>query len=168
MNIKEQIKKTKKILNDDISENLEQIVSFYLEEQLYGIEITNIIEVVPVRQITRLIHVPSFVKGLMNIRGSIIGVIDIKVLLDLNCVEDNSNTKIIIVKHNDKEVGLMVDQISEIQLINRKDILPVPPTIPQQQQAFLKGVVQLEDIPLMIFNIEEILFCEASKQFEEE
>ncbi len=148
-------------------ENIKQIVCFYLDEQEYGIEIEHISEVVSLLVITRLIHVPGFAKGVMNLRGNIIGVIDIKLFFGLAPIQENAETKIIVSNHKEKAVGLMVDKISEIQLINTQDIAPVPPTVPKRQQAFLKGVVQLKEHPLMLLNIEEILFCDEARQFEE-
>ena len=148
-------------------ENFKQIVCFYLDEQEYGIEINYISEVVSLLVITKLIHVPAFAKGVMNLRGNIIGTIDIKVFFNLAPIEEGIDTKIIVTNYKEKSVGLMVDKVSEIQLINVSDIAPVPPTVPKRQQSFLKGVVQLKEHPLMLLNIEEILFCDDSKQFEE-
>ncbi|HOK40821.1 MAG TPA: chemotaxis protein CheW [bacterium] len=166
-----QFKKSAKKQNEkkDVTqfENVKQIVCFFLDTQEYGIEIEYISEVVSLLPITRLIHVPNFVKGVMNLRGNIIGVIDIKVFFNLTPIKENIDTKIIVTNYKEKTVGLMVDKISEIQLININAILPTPPTVPKRQQTFLKGVIQLKEHPLMILNIEELLFCEDAKQFEE-
>lgn len=153
----------KKISND----NLKQMVCFYLDDQEYGIEINYISEVVSLLPITKLIYVPPFAKGVMNLRGNIIGVIDIKVFFNLQPIKECLDTKIIVTSYKDKSVGLMVDKISEIEIVDVNDIGATPPTVPKRQQNFLKGVIQLNDHPLMVLNIEEILFCEEANQFSE-
>lgn len=167
--LKKQIKKIGQAddANKKTFENVKQIVCFYLDDQEYGIEINYISEVVSLLPITKLIHVPDFVKGVMNLRGNIIGVIDIKIFFNLSPIIECDETKIIVSNFKEKSVGLMIDKISEIQLINVNDIAPTPPTVSKRQQTFLKGVVQLSSHPLMLLNIEELLFCEEAKQFEE-
>lgn len=103
-----------------------QLVAFTLGKEEYGIPILDVQEIKKIVDITRVPHTQFYIKGVINLRGSILPVIDLKSRLDLQETEVTEDTRIIIVKNNDVLVGIIVDAVSEVVSLSPKDIDPPP------------------------------------------
>jgi purine-binding chemotaxis protein CheW len=117
-----------------------EIVAFQLAYETYGLESAFVREVYPLKDFTPLPCTPPFVLGIINMRGQILSVIDLKKFFDLPEKGLTDLNKVIII-HNDKmEVGILADVILGVQLIPLKDIQPSLPTLTGVREAYLKGV----------------------------
>ncbi len=117
-----------------------EIVEFMLANERYGIESSFVREVYPLRDYTPLPCTPTFVLGLINIRGQILSIIDIKKFFDMaeNGISDLNN--VIIVQQYNMEFGILADSILGVRDIGIKDIQPPLPTLTGIREAFLKGI----------------------------
>lgn len=91
---------------------------------------------------TRVPHVPNYIKGVINLRGVIIPIIDLRTRFQVEAAEYNQNTRIIIVSMADKEVGLIVDEANDVMNIDMDTIESQPDVIGTERQIYIAGVVK--------------------------
>ncbi len=117
-----------------------EIVEFMLADERYGIESEYVREVYPLKDYTPLPCTPSFVLGLVNVRGRIISVIDIKKFFELPEKGITDLNKVIIVNDYDMEFGILADSILGVRSIDVRGIQPSLPTLKGIREAFLRGI----------------------------
>lgn len=141
-----------------------KFLTFKLENNDYGIPILKISEIIGVVEITPLPKAPVFMKGVINLRGKIIPVIDLRLKLGMDEIEHNQNTCIIIInlelKDSMKQLGLVVDIVSEVCNINQNDIEPAPTYGDETDNNFLSGIGKIKDKVIMLLDIEKIIFSD--------
>ncbi|MCK5611345.1 purine-binding chemotaxis protein CheW [Candidatus Pacearchaeota archaeon] len=120
--------------------NLIQIIEFRLNKELYGLEIDFVHEVHSLRDITPIPGTPSYVRGVINIRGQIVSVIDLKVFFELDYNEISDKSKVIILQSEDMEFAILADEVIGTKLITLTDTLDYLPTLSGVRADFLKGV----------------------------
>jgi purine-binding chemotaxis protein CheW len=126
---------------EGIGESLE-VVEFLLAQERYGIESSYVREVYPLKDLTPLPRTPPFVLGIINIRGRILSVIDIKKLFDLPERGLTDLNKVIIVRHGMMEMGILADAVIGVASILLSDIQPSLPTLTGVRQRYSKGVTK--------------------------
>jgi purine-binding chemotaxis protein CheW len=146
--------------------NQQKFVTFSLDDQYFGIKVENVIEVLPIQEITPVVHTPQFIKGVLNLRGQIICVLDLKLFFNLDFTELNENAKIIFVTCEDKTAGLLVDQINKIYVDKDPTLESIPATVTGKMSELLSGVVNVNYKPLMIINLKNLFTSEELNQFE--
>ncbi len=104
-----------------------QLVSFRLAREEYGIEITKVQEIILLGQITRVPQTPDFIKGLINLRSSVIPVVDLRRRFGLAAEEPTDETRIMVVNVGGKTLGVIVDAVSEVLRVSPEQIVPPPP-----------------------------------------
>jgi purine-binding chemotaxis protein CheW len=119
-----------------------EIIEFTLATESYGVESAFVREVYPLKDYTPLPGVPLFVLGIINVRGQILPVVDLKKLFNLPEKGLGDLNKVIILHHELMEFGILADVVNGTKVIYREDILPVPPTITGISEEYLKGVTQ--------------------------
>ena len=140
-----------------VSSELLQLVSFVLGNEEYGVDILCVQEINRMLQITKVPNAPSYVDGVINLRGRVIPVIDLRQKLGLPRKEHDNNTRIIVVEVNSKTVGFVVDGVKEVLRIPR-NITEAPPEIAAGINSdFIKSVGKLEDRLLILIDLEKIL-----------
>jgi len=130
------------------------LVKFVLAEEQYGIDGRFVMEVAPLREITPLPHTPDFVIGIINVRGKIISVFDIKRFLNLPLKGITDLNKLILIASGQNELGILADFISGVRQVKTTDILPLPVTQSDPGSAFLSGVTA---DGLIILNAQKLL-----------
>ena len=133
-----------------------QLVSFRLADEEYGIEITKIREIILITEITQVPQTPDYVKGLINLRSTVIPVIDLRTRFDLPEAEDNDESRIMVLNVGSKTVGIVVDAVSEVLRISRDQIAPPPQSVAGLGREYLTGLVKLDDQPLTLLDIDEL------------
>lgn len=133
-----------------------QLVIFKLGQEEYGVSILQVQEIKRITEITRVPHTPDYIKGVINLRGSVLPVIDLKNRLNLPQQGSTEDMRIIIVKVKDISVGMIVDAVSEVMTINEKDIDSPDVVAGSVSANYLSGVGKLEDRLLILLNLEEI------------
>lgn len=133
-----------------------QLVVFSLLNEDYGIDIYKVQEIIQYRDITFVPKAPPFVKGVINLRGKIIPVIDLKERFNLQEKEITPDTRIIVVEISSQIVGLIVDSVTEVLRIPRDSIEP-PPPVTTIGADFIEGVGKLDERLIIILDIDKIL-----------
>jgi len=141
-----------------VQSKTQQLVAFKLSDEEYGVEITQVQEIVRMSEITRIPGMPDFIEGVMNLRGKIIPVIDLRkrFLLPGKAVDDKS--RIVVVNVSGQIIGLIVDSVSEVINLSEGQITPIPSTIAAIDAEYLDGVVNiLEKRMVILLNLEKLL-----------
>ena len=134
-----------------------QLVSFQLDKELYGIEITKVREIILIAEITRIPQTPSYVKGLINLRSTVIPVIDLRSLFGLQEGELTDESRIMVLQSAGKTIGIVVDAVSEVLRVKSDQIAPPPPTVAGLGREYLTGLVKLDKQLLILLDIDKIL-----------
>ena len=142
-----------------------RLISFALEGQQYGANIGQVKEVVRMIEVTKVPKAPRFVEGVINYRGEIIFLLDLRKYLGLENTENNNlDNPIIIIHAGDLHFGVIVDSVSEVFSISKSLIEPVPEIHPLAE--FLEGAVKLEGKLVLLLNFEKGLKDSEKKLFE--
>jgi len=144
------------MLEEKYSNNEMQLVIFKLGQEEYGVSILQVQEIKRITEITRVPHTPEYIKGVINLRGSVLPVIDLKRRLNLPQQAATADMRIIIVKVKDISVGMIVDAVSEVMTINEQNIDSPDVVAGSVSANYLSGVGKLENRLLILLNLEEI------------
>ena len=118
----------------------EQLVVFTLANETYGVDISTVNEIIRMQEITEVPMTPDFVEGVINLRGRIVPVIDLRKRFNLEMAEVTQSSRIIVVELNDITVGMIVDSVSEVLRLPKENTEPTPPMVSGVDSAYLKGV----------------------------
>jgi len=139
------------ILNDMLS------VVFTLEKEEYGIDINRVQEIIRLPETTRLPSTPDYVLGIINLRNTIIPVIDTKKKLMSIESAVSEDTRVIIVEIGGKRVGLIVDEVSEVIKVPKELVVPADAIGTSIQMEYLLGVARFDQRLLILLNVNKIL-----------
>jgi purine-binding chemotaxis protein CheW len=134
-----------------------QLVIFKLGQEEYGVSILQVQEIKRITDITRVPHTPEYITGVINLRGSVLPVIDLKKRLNLPGQVSTEDTRIIIVKVKEISIGMIVDAVSEVMTIKEQDIDSPEVVAGSISANYLSGVGKLENRLLILLNLEEII-----------
>lgn len=141
--------KTNYEINDGA--NSTKYLIFSIENEDYGIDISSIVEIIGIQKITTVPEMPSYIMGIINLRGKIIPVMDLRLRFGKKFKEYNDRTCTIIVEVQDISMGLIVDNVNEVMDISDKDIVPVPDRKAGFHNRFIKNIGKVgENIKLLI------------------
>jgi len=141
----------------------QQLVVFDLAGESYGINIAAVESIIKMQSITQLPQAPYYVKGVTNLRGTVLPVIDLRLRFGLEAQEVNRQTRIIIVSMGTLKVGVVVDGVSEVLRVQDENIGPLPPMVSTVNSAFLKGIVRLENRLIILLELGKVLDLEEQK-----
>ena len=134
-----------------------QLVSFRLAQEEYGIEITKVQEIILMGEITRVPQTPPYIKGLINLRSTVIPIVDLRLRFALPQEDATDETRIMVVNVKGKTIGIIVDAVSEVLRVSQEHIAPPPPTVAGLEKDYLTGLVKLENRLLILLDIDKIL-----------
>lgn len=138
-------------------ENSINLVTFKLGNNEYAIDIMQAKEIIKMEKITLIPNAPDYVEGVINLRGNIIPIVDLKKRFNLEENDGEKNTGIIIVKIDDVDMGIIIDAISKVVSIATSNIQPPPPMLSGIGQKYIKGVAKLEDKLLVVLDLEKLI-----------
>ena len=138
--------------------NEDQVVAFKLRNEEYGFSILNVQKIKGLTDITRVPFAPEFIKGVINLRGSVLPVIDLKKRLGLEDTPYTANTRIVIVQYDEVAVGMLVDAVTEVRTINADDIdTSRTVTGNDSNSKFISGIGKVDDRLIIQLNLSEII-----------
>lgn len=148
--------------NESIGSVMSQkFLAFYLDSKNYGVPILKVNEVIVLPEITPIPKAPKYMKGVINLRGLIIPILDLRLALNMDEVDYDKETCVIIVKMQvlggEKLVGFIVDCVSEVFEINSSDIEAPPNYGEDLDDEFLKGIGKVKEKIIMLLDIDKIL-----------
>lgn len=144
-----------------------QLVVFKLEKEEYGIDIMQVQEISPYQQPTKVPNSPSFVEGIVNLRGDITPVVSLKKKFNLAETEVTELTRLIIINNGSRRTGFVVDDASEVVSISEKNIEEAPPMIVGSDRKYIQGVGKIDQRILIILNLHELLTEAEESQLED-
>ncbi|MDD3042516.1 MAG: chemotaxis protein CheW [Methanosarcinaceae archaeon] len=149
-------------------DNTIQVIVFNLGEEKYGVEISQVKEIILPTQITRIPNVPDFVEGILNLRGQIAAIINLRKRLGKEPKKNDDNTRIIVVEYDNATIGMMVDSVSEVKYLSSENIEEIPSFLALRDESkFLKGVGKLEDGLLTLMDLKELFSEDELKEIKE-
>lgn len=142
--------------------NVKKYVCFKFSNREYSIDIECVQEITEINYIRKVIYTPNFVLGVINLRGSIIAVVDLKQLFHIGEVDiKKKNARLIICKYNNKSIAFVADEISKIREISAAEVQQSPSTFNEIPSKYIIGMYRTSDNNLLvILNFGEIFSCE--------
>ena len=144
----------------------DQIISFRVGDEEYGLEILSVREVIRIKEITRLPKAPDFVSGVINLRGDVIPIIDLRKKFGLSFKQYSEMTRVIVVEVDDKLMGMVVDSVSHVIRIGQDQIVPPPTLVGGITADYIRGVGKIDERLIVLLNIGKILTSEEKIEIE--
>lgn len=138
----------------------EEFLVFTLGDEEYGIDILKVQEIRGYDQVTRIANTPSFIKGVTNLRGVIVPILDLRIKFAQSDVEYNDNTVVIVLNLQQRVVGIVVDGVSDVLSLSAEQIRPAPQFAVTLSTEYLTGLGALGDRMLILVDIERLLSSE--------
>ena len=146
------------------SSEILQLVSFKIGDEEFGVDILKVQEINRMMQITKVPNAPVFVEGVVNLRGRIIPVIDLRTRIGMEKKDYGKETRIVVVEIAGNIVGFIVDEVSEVLRIPRNITEPPPEMVSGLNSDYITAVGKLEDRLLILLDLEKILSSEEQNQ----
>jgi purine-binding chemotaxis protein CheW len=134
-----------------------EYLTFRLGEEEYGIDILKVQEIRGYEQPTRIANAPSFIKGVVNLRGVIVPIVDMRIKFNLGSAEYNDFTVVIILNLGARVVGIVVDSVSDVMELSPEQIRPAPEVGAVVDADFITGLGTLNDRMLILIEIERLM-----------
>lgn len=132
-------------------------VIFKLDKEYYGISINNVLSIEKMQGSTRIPNGPSYVKGVINLRGEVITLIDLRQKLNMDSKEIDNNSRIIVVSYEEIMAGLIVDSSSEVIEINKENIDNPPSSYENEKLEYIYGIGKVENRLVILLDLSRIL-----------
>ena len=135
----------------------QQFLSFQLGAEEYGIDILRVQEIRAYETATRIPNTPAFIKGVINLRGIIVPVVDLRMKFGLASAEYNEVTVVVVLNVADRTIGIVVDKVSDVLSLAPGDIRPAPEFTAKVENAFVRGLATIDERMLIIADIERLM-----------
>ena len=135
----------------------QQLVVFELGAELYGVEIARVHEIIRLQTVTRVPRAPAFVEGVINLRGKVIPVVDLRRRFGLPSAEHTRSTRIVVVEIGDQVVGIVVDGVSEVLRVNTATVEPPSPVVAGIDSEYLHGIAKLPERLVILLDLDRVL-----------
>ncbi len=142
----------------------DKFLTFFLEKEEYGLEIRHVTEIIGIQSITGVPDMPHYVKGVINLRGKVIPVMDVRLRFGMEERTYDDRTCIIVINIDDYLVGLIVDQVSEVLDIPKNNIEPPPKVKKGESSRFIQGMGKVGDRVKILLNAHKLLFHQNEEE----
>jgi purine-binding chemotaxis protein CheW len=143
-----------------------QLVTFTLDNEEFGVDILRVQEINKMIDITRIPNAPPFVEGVINLRGKIIPIVDLRKRLCFDSRAADKATRIIVVELDGIILGFIVDSVSEVLRISKKTIEPPPSLVSGIDSEYIQGVGKLENRLLLLLDLKKVFSASDRKELE--
>jgi purine-binding chemotaxis protein CheW len=134
-----------------------QLVSFNIGSEEFGVDILKVQEIIRTVEITRVPQAPPYVEGVINLRGKVIPIVDLRKRFNLDMKETDKNTRIVVVDINGTIMGMIVDAVSEVLRLPASTIEAPPEIVTGVNAEYIKGVAKLEDRLLIFLDLSRVI-----------
>jgi len=134
-----------------------KFLTFFLEDEEYGIEILKVQEIIGMMSVTPVPRTPSFVRGVINLRGNVMPIIDLRLKFGMPAIAQTEETCIIVVRAQGVEMGIIVDKVSEVLDIATEEIDPVPSFGATVDTAYILGIGKAAGNVKLLLHIDKVL-----------
>lgn len=143
--------------HDAANAEITKVLAFYIENQVYGIEIPYVIEIIEVLPITVVPGVPEYIKGIINVRSKVVPVVNIRSRFGKEEIPFDDRTCIIIVAVNDVSVGLIVDKVSDVLSITKNHISKTPELNHVNSSRYIKYILEMNDGVKLVLDVNRLI-----------
>ncbi|MFB2643886.1 chemotaxis protein CheW [Shewanella bicestrii] len=134
-----------------------EFLSFVLGEEHYALDIMSVKEIRGYEPVTKIANAPSFIKGVLNLRGDIVPIVDLRMKFAVGSATYNEFTIVIMLNVFDRIVGIVVDAVSDVIKLAAEEILPAPEFGVAFDSRYLKGLATVEDKMIILVNIQALI-----------
>jgi len=150
----------------EVNDPILQWVTYQLEDETYGINVMQVQEVLRITEIAPVPGAPSYVLGIINLRGNVVTVIDTRSRFGLMAKDSNDDqSRIIIVEVSGNVIGMLVDSVAEVVYLHQSEIDSVPVVNNDESSRFIQGVCNREDQLLILVDVNKFLTEEEASDF---
>ncbi len=141
---------------------LEQLVVFSLADESYGVDISKVSGIERMQEITRVPRTADAVEGVINLRGRVIPVVDLRKVFCLSLSEETKDTRIVVVDINGRLIGCLVDAVTEVFRIPADSVEPPSSVISGSESNYLLGIAKLENRMIILLDLEKVLALDGT------
>jgi len=134
-----------------------QLVVFGLASEYYGVDISDVREIIRMQAIARVPGAPSFVEGVINLRGRVVPVVDLRKRLRLDVGEQTKESRIVVVDISGRDVGVIADAVTEVLRVTLSSIEPPSSIITNADSDYLRGIAKLESRLIILLDLKKVL-----------
>lgn len=131
-------------------------LTFWTDGQLYGVPIAHVVQIVGLQEVTQVPEFPYYAKGIINLRGAIIPVIDVRLRLGKYEAEYNERTCIIVTSIREREIGFIVDEVDEVTDID-DEFIAQPPKVAGASDTYITGIGKLDHKVVLLMDVQRVL-----------
>ncbi len=140
-----------------IKQDEQQLVVFDLADEGYGVDISAVREIIRLQEITQVPRTPEFVEGVINLRGKVIPVIDLRKRFWLTVEAESQDNRIVVVDIGDQDIGVVVDAVTEVLRIPTDSVEPPASVITTADSDYLLGIVKLDSRLIILLDLRKVL-----------
>ncbi|MCR6111099.1 chemotaxis protein CheW [Bacillus sp. A301a_S52] len=144
-----------------------KVIVFQLKDEEYGVEVEQVRSIERVQYITRVPSTPDFVEGVINLRGVVTPIIDLRKRFNIEGIDHSETTRVIIVTVGNMEVGLVVDAANDVIDIPKSAVEPPPEVVGGLEAEYIRGVAKLEKRLLILLNLDKVLNAEEMNELQD-
>lgn len=137
-------------------EDMMQLVTFRITEEEFGIDILKVQEIIRMTEITRVPNANSYVNGVINLRGKIIPIVDLRVRLGMPKIEATIQSRIIVIEQGDIVAGMIVDEVNQVARVNKNAQEPPPPMVGGVDAGFITSIVNLRERIIILLDLQRV------------
>lgn len=145
----------------DTSGETVQFLTFRVESGEYGVDIMTVREIKGWSETTRLPNMPEFMRGVINLRGVVVPIFDLRRRFNMGTTEVNPKNVVIILAVENRTIGILVDAVSDILTINSDEIKPSPSTETQIDEAFINGLISVDERMVVLLSVDKLFDQES-------
>jgi len=152
--------------NQQLSGDRVQVVSFHLGSEEYGVDISQVQEIIRMVEITHVPRAPHFMEGVINLRGQLIPIIDLRTRFDMSRLGATKSTRIIVTEIGSKKVGMVVDRVSEVINIPIENVEGAPEMIAGVGTEYIQGVGKMNDRLIIMLDLTMVITGAEKQQLD--
>ncbi len=144
-----------------------QLVVFDLNEEAYGVDIGAVREIIRMQEITRVPRAPRFIEGVINLRGKVIPVVDLRTRFSMDAGERTDEHRIVVVDVVGQDIGMVVDAVTEVSRVSESSIEPPSTVITTDDSDYLTGIVKTDQKLIILLDIAKVISADEAGQLTE-